>query len=64
MPRVALVTGAGYGIGRAVTLELANADFAVIAAGRRLDRLHETANLAESGTVIPFEADVPARGEE
>jgi NAD(P)-dependent dehydrogenase (short-subunit alcohol dehydrogenase family) len=44
--RVALVTGAGSGIGRAVALGLAEAGWAVVLAGRRADKLEETAGLA------------------
>ncbi len=44
--KVALVTGAGSGIGRAVALELLGAGYHVVLAGRRADRLEETAALA------------------
>ena len=37
--RVALVTGAGAGIGRAAALGLADAGFSVVLAGRRIERL-------------------------
>jgi len=43
--RVALVTGAGKGIGRAISLELAKAGAQLILAGRDLNALNETAGL-------------------
>jgi NAD(P)-dependent dehydrogenase (short-subunit alcohol dehydrogenase family) len=45
--RVALVTGAGSGIGRAVCHALLNDGYAVVLAGRRLEVLRETVELAE-----------------
>lgn len=47
VPRVAIVTGAGSGIGRAVALTLLNAGYAVALAGRRLELLQQVAD--ESG---------------
>ena len=47
--KVALVTGAGSGIGRHSALALAEAGYAVALAGRRQDALEETAALAGSG---------------
>ena len=44
--KVAIVTGAGSGIGRAVSLALLNAGWSVALAGRRADVLDETARLA------------------
>ncbi|MET9294276.1 SDR family oxidoreductase [Streptomyces sp. NPDC003077] len=46
---VAVVTGAGSGIGRAVALELAAAGWSVALAGRRAEALRETAELAPDG---------------
>ena len=46
MTRVALVTGAGSGIGRAVTLALLGAGYAVALAGRRREALDDTLALA------------------
>ena len=40
--KVAVVTGAGSGIGRAVSLHLARAGYEVVLAGRRADKLEET----------------------
>lgn len=55
--RLAVVTGAGSGIGRATAIELANQNIHVVAAGRRVAALEETAALA-SGTVTCVPADV------
>ena len=57
--RIAIVTGAGSGIGRAVALALIEHDWIVALLGRRLDRLEETAALAGSpGAAAPFVCDV------
>ena len=45
--KIALVTGAGSGIGRAVALALCEAGYTTVLAGRRRDPLKETAKLAE-----------------
>jgi NAD(P)-dependent dehydrogenase (short-subunit alcohol dehydrogenase family) len=44
--KIALVTGAGSGIGREIALALLRAGYAVALAGRRLDALQETVALA------------------
>jgi NAD(P)-dependent dehydrogenase (short-subunit alcohol dehydrogenase family) len=44
--KIAVVTGAGSGIGRAVAVTLHGAGFTVVLAGRRLDALRESAALA------------------
>jgi NAD(P)-dependent dehydrogenase (short-subunit alcohol dehydrogenase family) len=49
--RVALVTGAGSGIGRAVSLALNAAGYSVVLAGRRVAELEGTAALAERGDI-------------
>jgi NAD(P)-dependent dehydrogenase (short-subunit alcohol dehydrogenase family) len=62
--RVAVVTGAGSGIGRRVACALLDAGYRVAAAGRREDALRQT--LAESGgspgraAVIPTDVTEPA----
>ena len=48
--KVALVTGAGSGIGRAVAVTLLNNGFDTVLAGRRLDALEATAKLAEDAS--------------
>jgi NAD(P)-dependent dehydrogenase (short-subunit alcohol dehydrogenase family) len=60
--KVALVTGAGSGIGRAVALALSADGFTVALTGRTADRLQETAELAgHAGTlVIPADVTDPA----
>ncbi len=56
--RIAVVTGAGTGVGRAAALALLNADYAVALAGRREDMLEETAGLANAGTAVVVPTDV------
>jgi NAD(P)-dependent dehydrogenase (short-subunit alcohol dehydrogenase family) len=46
--KVALVTGAGSGIGRAVSHALMHDGYAVVLAGRRMEPLQETVDLAEA----------------
>lgn len=55
-----VVTGAGSGIGRATAVRFAREGFTVIASGRRLDKLEETAQAAQglAGTVLPLPGDV------
>lgn len=61
--KVALVTGAGSGIGRAVALGLMEAGYAVVLAGRRREKLEETAaEGARFGTrtlVVPTDVGDP-----
>ena len=51
MTRVALVTGAGSGIGRAASIALADAGFTVALAGRRQEPLEAAAAAAGNGAV-------------
>ena len=56
--KIALVTGAGSGIGRAVAVALAGAGYKIVLAGRKPDSLAETAALAAAGTMLAVPADV------
>nr|HML30783.1 SDR family NAD(P)-dependent oxidoreductase [Hyphomicrobium sp.] len=58
--RVALVTGAGTGIGRAVALKLQANGFHVALLGRRISELQKTADAAtvEGGKCLIAPADV------
>ena len=60
MPQIALVTGAGSGIGRAVSLTLQRAGYSVVLAGRRESELRRTAELADpaGGRMLPVPTDV------
>ena len=57
MNRVAIVTGAGTGVGRASAVKLSEAGYTVILIGRREDKLEET-NTACNGRGIVFPMDV------
>ena len=56
--KVAVVTGAGSGLGRLIAITLADKGWYVAAAGRRLAALEETANLALPEMVLPVASDV------
>lgn len=60
--KVALVTGAGSGIGRACALALLREGYRVVLAGRRADALAETAALAPGlpALVVPTDVTEPA----
>ncbi|MGW1465146.1 SDR family oxidoreductase [Streptomyces sp. NPDC002308] len=66
--RVAVVTGASSGIGRAVATAFARGGIHVVAAGRRADRLADVQSGAAGmpGSVLPFPGDMtrPAYTEE
>jgi NAD(P)-dependent dehydrogenase (short-subunit alcohol dehydrogenase family) len=57
MMKVALVTGAGSGIGKACAIALGKAGYAVVLAGRRLDALQEVAK-SMSGETLCVSTDV------
>jgi NAD(P)-dependent dehydrogenase (short-subunit alcohol dehydrogenase family) len=58
--KVALVTGAGSGIGRAASLALQSAGFSVVLAGRRKDELEKTAaaGATSGGRMLPVPVDI------
>jgi NAD(P)-dependent dehydrogenase (short-subunit alcohol dehydrogenase family) len=58
--RIALVTGAGTGVGRAAALALMRAGFTVVLAGRRQDKLDEVARegAATGGKSLAVPADI------
>ena len=62
MDKVAIVTGAGTGIGRAAALALAQAGYAVALAGRRAAPLEETAAemVGAAALVVPTDVADPA----
>jgi len=62
--KVALITGAGSGIGRASSLALARERFAVVLAGRRADALEQTATMVNAAgsriLLVPTDVSDPA----
>ena len=60
MTKIALVTGAGSGIGRAAALALQSAGWSVVLAGRRAAELEKTAAMADpaQGRVLPAPTDI------
>ncbi len=56
--KIAVVTGAGTGVGRAASLALMNIGFTVVLVGRRLDMLEETAKLGPAGKSLCVTADM------
>ena len=58
--KIALVTGAGSGIGRAVSLALQAAGYSVVLTGRRADALEQTASSGQTsgGRMLPVPTDV------
>src|SRR3979409_855001 len=61
--KIAVVTGAGTGVGRAASLALMNAGFTVVLAGRRMEMLEETKKLGDNvGKSLPVSADMTDPG--
>ncbi|MEI8147125.1 MAG: SDR family NAD(P)-dependent oxidoreductase, partial [Alphaproteobacteria bacterium] len=58
MTKVAVVTGAGSGIGRSAALALAKAGYAVVCAGRRKDELEKTVAQGAPATMLAVPTDV------
>jgi NAD(P)-dependent dehydrogenase (short-subunit alcohol dehydrogenase family) len=58
MRKVAIVTGAGSGVGQAVALGLLNAGYAVALAGRRVPELEQTAGMAKAGEPLVISTDI------
>jgi len=56
--KVAIVTGAGTGVGRAAALALMKAGYAVVLAGRRKDKLDEVAAEGPQGKSLAVPTDV------
>ena len=56
--KIALVTGAGSGIGRAAALALIKAGYHVVLTGRREDKLNETAQAGENGKSLVVPSDM------
>jgi NAD(P)-dependent dehydrogenase (short-subunit alcohol dehydrogenase family) len=56
---VAVVTGAGSGIGRHIARALLGAGYRVALAGRRAEALHETAEGSEAALVVPADVGSP-----
>src|SRR5262245_39596610 len=67
-PRVAVITGAGSGIGRATAALLAEADFALCLVGRAESKLQKTAELLTSigdtrSRIVIVSADISRQAE-
>jgi NAD(P)-dependent dehydrogenase (short-subunit alcohol dehydrogenase family) len=62
--KIAIVTGAGTGVGRAASLALMRIGYTVVLAGRRLNMLEETQKLGAEfgGNSLPVSADMTDAG--
>jgi len=61
--KIAMVTGAGTGVGRAAALALAKDGFALVLAGRRREGLEKTAGMVPQTKtlVVPTDVSIPAQ---
>jgi NAD(P)-dependent dehydrogenase (short-subunit alcohol dehydrogenase family) len=63
--KIAIITGAGTGVGRGLALGFSRAGARVVCCGRRVDRLNETLRLVEAqggqGLAIPLDVTIPAQ---
>lgn len=61
-----IITGAGSGIGRALAISLSQRNIPILAVGRRLDMIQETASLAQKGLVecSPLDIGQPSQREQ
>src|SRR5579859_3922559 len=60
--KIAIVTGAGTGVGRAASLALMHAGFTVALAGRRKEKLEETQKLGVPGKSLAVSSDMTDAG--
>jgi NAD(P)-dependent dehydrogenase (short-subunit alcohol dehydrogenase family) len=60
--KIAIVTGAGTGVGRAASLALMHAGFTVALAGRRKEMLEETKSLGPAGKALVVPSDMTDAG--
>ncbi|HLR29045.1 MAG TPA: SDR family oxidoreductase [Paenalcaligenes sp.] len=58
MKKIALVTGAGSGIGQATAIALAEANYTVVLAGRTQESLLETQKQCKAGMSVVYRCDV------
>ena len=59
--KIAVVTGAGSGVGKAAAVALSRDGFTIVLAGRRADKLHEVAGeLDGASLVVPTDVREPA----
>ena len=58
MSNIAIITGAGSGVGQAVAIELAERGWQIAILGRRRETLDQTAELCTGGEVMPIVCNV------